>query len=452
MKTFQDLNAVGESEKDRMDFILSAIGQHKQTEDYRTAENAELYYKHRNPTIMRYQKIVRNLLGQPVVDALSANHKLASNWFFYFTTQAVQYLLGNGVTFEDETAKEKFGKGFDGKLQKLATYAKTSGVSFAFFNVDRIDVFKLTEFVPLYDEETGALSAGIRFWQVDEEKPLRATLYEPDGYTEYIRHKGKDMEVKQEKRKYKERVYQNEIQTEILDGENYPGFPIIPLFNVNRQSDLVGNRGTIDAYDLMVSKLVNNVSEGDLVYWILKNADGMDDMDDVQFLERLRTIGVAHVRQDGEVEAHKVEAPFEANDNTIDKLKNQLFSDFMALNVEQIQAGNVTATQIKAAYEPLNQKTDLFEFEVIDFIHRLSELAGVEDEPSFKRSVIANQTEETNMVLASSTYLDDETVLDKLPFITTDEKKKILERKDAEDLERMTPGNPADPTEDPVEE
>ena len=452
MKTFQDLTAVGESEKDRMDFILSSISQHKQTEDYQTAKNAELYYKQRNPTIMRYQKILRNLLGQPVVDTFSANHKIASNWFFYFTTQAVQYLLGNGVTFENENKKEKFGKGFDGKLQKLATYAKTGGVAFAFFNVDRIDVFKLTEFVPLYDEETGALSAGIRFWQVDEEKPLRATLYESDGYTEYIRRKGKDMEVKQEKRKYKERVYQNEIQTEILDGENYHGFPIIPLFNVNRQSDLVGNRGTIDAYDLMVSKLVNNVSEGDLVYWILKNADGMDDMDDVQFLERLRTIGVAHVRQDGEVEAHRVEAPFEANDNTIDKLKNQLFSDFMALNVERIQAGNVTATQIKAAYEPLNQKTDLFEFEVIDFIHRLGELAGVEDEPSFKRSVIANQTEETNMVLASSTYLDDETVLDKLPFITPDEKKKILERKDAEDLNRMTPSDPADPPEDPVEE
>lgn len=452
MKTFQDLTDVGQDERNRMDFVRSAINEHKQSEEYKVAESAQLYYEHKNPTIMRYQKIVYNLLGRPVVDAFSANHKLAANWFFYFTTQAVQYLLGNGVTFEEESVKEKFGKNFDGKLQKLATYAKVGGTAFAFFNVDRVDVFKLTEFVPIYDEETGALSAGIRFWQIDDSKPLRATLYEQDGYTEYIQRKGEDMEVHQDKRAYKERVYRNEIQTEILDGENYPGFPIIPLYNVNRQSDLVGNRGTLDAYDLMVSKLVNNVSEGDLVYWILKNADGMDDMDDVQFLERLRTIGVAHVRQDGEVEAHRVEAPFEANDSTIDRLKNQLFTDFMALNVEQIQAGNVTATQIKAAYEPLNQKTDLFEYEVIDFIHRLGELAGVDAEPTFKRSVIANQTEETNMVLAAAPYLDDETVLDKLPFITPDEKKTILERKDAEDLTRMTPPVEKEPTEDPVEE
>ena len=447
MKTYQDLIAVGENEKDRMDFVLSAIAEHKQTDGYKTAKAADLYYRHQNPTIMRYQKIVRNLLGQPVVDAFAANHKIASNWFFYFTTQAVQYLLGNGVTFEQDSTKDQLGKNFDGKLQKLATAAKTGGVAFAFFNVDRIDTFELTEFAPLYDEENGALTAGVRFWQVDEEKPLRATLYEPDGYTEYIRRKGEDIQVRQEKRPYKERVYQNEIQTEVLDGENYPSFPIIPLYNVNRQSDLVGNRGTIDAYDLMISKLVNNVSEGDLIYWVLKNADGMDDVDDVQFLERLRTIGVAHVRQDGEVEAHKVEAPFEANGDTIDRLKAQLFADFMALNVEQIQAGNVTATQIRAAYEPLNQKTDLFEYEVIDFIYRLCALAGMDDEPSFKRSVIASQTEETNMILAAAPYLDDETILDKFPFITPDEKDKIIKRKAAEDLDRMN--NPVD---NPVEE
>lgn len=447
MTTFQDLIAVGESDRARMDFVLSAIDKHKRSEDYQTAKNAELYYKHQNPTIMRYQKIVRNLLGQPVVDAFSANHKIASNWFFYFTTQAVQYLLGNGVTFNNEATKGKFDKNFDGKLQKLATAAKIGGIAFAFFDTNRIVVFEVTEFVPLYDEENGALTAGIRFWQVDDEKPLRATLYEPDGYTEYIRYKGKDMEVKQKKRKYKERVYRNAIQTEILDGENYPGFPIIPLHNVNRQSDLVGNRGTIDAYDLMVSKLVNNVSEGDLVYWILKNADGMDDMDDVQFLERLRTIGVAHVRQDGEVEAHKVEAPFEANDATAEKLKNLLFSDFMALNVERIQADNVTATQIKAAYEPLNQKTDLFEYEVIDFINRLCELIGVEDEPSFKRSVIANQSEEAQMVMMELPVIGEDAALDLLPNITPEMAEQIRENLAAEDAKRFN-----DPTENPLEE
>jgi hypothetical protein len=40
-------------------------------------------------------------------------------------------------------------------------------------------------FAPLYDEEDGALKAGVRFWQVDGQKPLRATMFEMDGFSEY---------------------------------------------------------------------------------------------------------------------------------------------------------------------------------------------------------------------------------------------------------------------------
>ena len=41
MKTYQDLLDIGENEKDRMDFVLSAIQGHKQSEDYKFAESSE---------------------------------------------------------------------------------------------------------------------------------------------------------------------------------------------------------------------------------------------------------------------------------------------------------------------------------------------------------------------------------------------------------------------------
>ena len=97
-------------------------------------------------------------------------------------------------------------------------------------------MFDFQEFVPLYDEENGALKAGIRFWQVAPDKPLRATLYEMDGFTEYFQPKNKDMEVMQDKRSYKLIVSKAEVGgTEIYDGGNYPSFPIVPLKN-NRHS------------------------------------------------------------------------------------------------------------------------------------------------------------------------------------------------------------------------
>ena len=439
--TYNDLLDIGENERDRMEFVLKAIAEHKRTADYLTAVDAELYYKHQNPTIMRFQKWVYNQFGQKVPDIWSANNKIASNWYNYFTTQAVSYLLGNGVTFKTEANKKKLGKDFDKKVQDIATHAKNGGVAFGFWNLDHLECFDLTEFVPLYDEDDGGLKAGIRFWQIDDQKPLRATLYELDGYTDYIKRKDKDVEVLTEKRKYTETKVSNAVEGDIiLDGENYPGFPIVPLWNVNRQSDLVGNRGTIDAYDLMVSGLINNVSDGEFIYWILKNCGGMDAVDDAKFIEQLKLTHTAHADGDdgASVEAHNVSVEFEATAEALDRLTEQLYADFMALKVQDLSAGNKTATEITAAYDPINQKTDQFEYCVTEFINGILTLAGIDDEPTYTRSQMSNQSELLEMVLQCAEYLDDEYVTTKILTLLGDSDKveMVLQRKDAEAADR----------------
>ena len=424
-----------------MEFVLSAIREHKASKDYAIAADAELYYKHQNPTIMRYQKFVYNQFGQKVPDVWSPNNKIASNWYNYFTTQAVSYLLGNGVTFKTEANKKKLGKDFDKRLQDIATHAKNGGVAFGFWNLDHLECFDLTEFVPMYDEDDGGLKAGIRFWQIDDQKPLRATLYELDGYTDYIKRKDKEIEVFADKRPYTETKVSNAVEGDIiLDGENYHGFPIVPLWNVNRQSDLVGNRGTIDAYDLMVSGLINNVSDGEFIYWILKNCDGMTPLDDAKFLEQLKLTHVGHANGDdgASVDAHNVTVEFEATAEALDRLTEQLYADFMALKVQDLSAGNKTATEITAAYEPINQKTDQFEHCVTEFINGILALAGIEDEPTYTRSQMSNQSELLEMVLQCAEYLDDEYVTTKILTLLgdADKAKEVLKRKDAEAADR----------------
>ena len=468
--TYNDLTDIGQNEQQRMEFVLSAIREHKGSDLYKTAYDAELYYKHQNTTIMRFQKFVHNQFGQKVPDIWSANNKIASNWYNYFTTQAVSYLLGNGVTFKNDANKKKLGKDFDKKVQDCATAAKNGGIGFGFWNYDHLEVFKLTEFVPLYDEDDGGLKAGIRFWQIDDHKPLRATLYELDGYTDYIKRKDKDIEVLVEKRKYTQTKVSNAVEGDIiLDGENYPGFPIVPLWNVNRQSDLVGNRGTIDAYDLMVSGLINNVSDGEFIYWILKNCGGMDAVDDAKFIEQLKLTRVAHADGDdgAGVEAHNVSVEFEASAEALDRLTAQLYHDFMALKVEDVSAGSVTATQIVAAYEPINQKTDQFEYQVTEFINGVLALAGIEDEPTYTRSQMSNQSEMLEMVLQCAEYLDDEYVTTKILTLLGDSDKvqEVLKRKDAEaadrykqqeaeleELRKQQQNQPNEDEENPVEE
>lgn len=426
-----------------MDFIRQAINDHKGSDAYKLAVDAEKYYEGENPTINNYEKILYDLQGKAHADMYTANHKIASKFFGMAVDQECSYLLGNGVTFEQDETKDRLGGSFDQDMMEAGTNALVAGVSFGLWDLDHIQVFRLTEFVPLYDEENGALMAGIRWWQVTPDKPLRATLYEMDGFTEYFQAKDKDMEVLSPKRGYVRITKHDDGNgTEIYDGENYPGFPIVPLKNGRSgKSELNGRRNTIDALDLATSNMVNNVDEGNLIYWVLTNCGGMDDLDDVKFVERLKMLHVAHADGDDGVkaEAHTIEAPYNGTNTTIDMLKKKLYEDFQAFDASAVSAGNQTATAIKACYVPLDLKVDKFEASVTRFISGILELAGIDDKPSYTRNQIVNKNEEIQSVLLGASYFDDEYITKKLLTILgdADQYDEMMKRKDAEAMERL---------------
>ena len=440
MKTYQDFLEVAEkSDRERMEFVLSAINNHKDSDLYKQAVIAKEYDAHRNVTIANFQKLLYTLNGKVIPDNYSPNYKLRSNFFANFVTQETQYLLGNGVTLKKEENKAKLGAGFDTRLQDAAHDALVGGVSYGFWNLDHLEVFDVTEFVPLLDEENGALRAGIRFWQVCTSKPLRATLFEPDGFTQYIRRSGEEMMVLEPKRGYVAVEATSEIDgTELLAYQNYPGFPIIPMYgNRAKQSELVGQREAIDCYDLIKSGFANTVDDASVIYWTISNAGGMDEIDMARFKESMRRIGVGLVDDDGaKAEAHTLTIPVEAREALLSRISDDLYRDFQMLDVTKLQGGQKTATEITAAYQSMDNKVDQFEYCVIDFLQALFEIVGIEDEPSFTRSKVTNQLEQTQMVLLAANYLDDETILNKLPWLTQEEVAEILKRKAAEDIER----------------
>lgn len=435
--------AVGENEQARIEFVRSTINEHRESTAYKTAVDAAAYYDGLNPTINRYEKIIYDMQGRSHTDMWTANHKLASRFFGLAVDQEISYLLGNGITFAEKDTPNKLCPDFDQEVMDAAREAKIAGVSFGFWDLTHLRVFSLLEFVPLYDEEDGAMKAGIRFWQVAQDKPLRATLYELDGFTEYFQPKNKDMSVLQEKRSYKLVICKAEVgETEIYDGGNYPSFPIVPLKNNKRcLSEIVGKRNTIDALDLASSNMVNNVDEGNLIYWVLSNCNGMDDLDDAKFVERLKTTHVAHANgEDGaKVESKTIEAPYEGTSSTIDMLKKKLYEDFLAFDSSAISTtSNQSATAIKASYIPLDLKTDKFEAEVTRFIVEILRIAGIDDKPSYTRSQIINKLEEIQALLMGAAYYDDEYITKKLLTINgdIDQYEDMAKRKAAEAIDR----------------
>ncbi len=440
MKTYQDFLEVAEkSDRDRMEFVLSAINDHKNSDLYQQAKIAREYDEHRNVTIITVQKLLYTLSGKAIPDNYSANYKLRSAFFPIFMRQETQYLLSNGVILKNAENKKRLGRKFDNQIQDLARSALVGGVAYGFWNLDHLEVFTALELVPLLDEENGSLRAGIRFWQVAANKPLRATLYEPDGFTQFIRRSGKEMEILAPKRGYISVEASSEVDgTEILEYQNYPGFPIIPMYgNRARQSELVGQREAIDCYDLIKSGFADTVDEASIIYWTISNAGGMDEIDMARFKETMRRIGVGLVDDDGaKAEAHTLTIPVEAREALLSRLSDDLYRDFQMLDTTKIQGGQKTATEITAAYQQMDNKVDEFEYCVGDFLYQLFALIGIDDEPTFTRSKIVNQLEQTQMVLLAASYLDDETILSKLPWLTQEEATEIMRRKSAEEVSR----------------
>jgi len=445
MLTYEDFLKCGDDEERRKAFVLTAIKRHESDPRFQYAADAQLYYDGENPTINRYEKIIYDLTGRAHVDMWTANHKIASKIYKRVTNQEVAYLLGNGVRFSEKDTKKRLGKMFDKRVMQAALYARIAGEAYGFWNNDHLEIFRLREYVPLPGEETGLHMAGIRFWRLAQDRPLRVTLFEMDGYTDYIQRKGEDMSILSKKRPYKVIVSRTKAEGEqVIGSGNYDGFPIVPIYaNEEHKSSLNGNRNTIDALDIARSGMVNNVSEGALIYWILTNCQGMDDLDDAQFIERLKTMHVAHANGDAgaKAEAHTIEAPVDSSKITIDELKAGLNEDFQSFDYKSASAvAGQTATGILLAQADLDLKCDIeIEPQVTEFIVNILSLAGIDDEPTYNRNRFINKLEETQSLIMQAPYLDDEYITKAILAINGDIDMfdDLMKRKVAENATRL---------------
>lgn len=458
MITFQDFQAA----KDVAKFIGNAIAAYKRTDGYKLALDANNYERQQNTAIMNFVRKVYDITGVSAPDFASPNNRISSNFFHRLTTQRCSYSLGNGVSFagkketrrEDSTlqvtdpTKDTLGPLFDDALFLTAYYAVQHSRAYCFDNGGEYYVFPMTEFMPLQDETTGQIRAGIRFWSLDwGKRPIIVDLYEEDGYSRYRTAKGKyglgALELVQEKRHYIESVQVSEVDGEqVVGGTDYPALPIAVMYgNRNRQSALVGMKANIDAYDLVHSGFANDLAECAQMYWIISNAQGMREDDIKKLRDRLLMQHMAVVdRTNSDITPYAQEIPYNAREACLNRIKDSIYRDFGALDVSQISSAARTATEINAAYQPMDEEADAFEYQVNAFIQQILYLHGIEDTPIFSRNRIQNQKEETEMIMAAADKLDDETLLRKLPFVTVDEVDGILARRDQQVAGTFTMG------------
>lgn len=455
MYTYQDFE--NDIKEDKAAAVGKAIREHQQSDLYSTAKIADEYDHHRNVTINNYVRTIFSAFGEEIDDFTASNNKIASNFFRRLNTQRCVYSLGNGVSFtkhiekytdEDgierlvDRTKERLGNRFDADLKKTGYLALIHGVCFGFWNVDRLHVFPITEFAPLWDEETGVLRAGVRFWQVDRKKPMMATLYEENGYTRYKSDSGNESGFEAIDRR--PQAYRKLTARTVADGDyvigemNYGSLPIVPLWGSDlHQSTLVGMQEAIDSFDLIRSGFANDLSDCTQIYWILENYGGMKMEDLIQLRDKMRiTHFIPSDTDNGKITPYTQEIPYEARKAYLDDIRAGIYEDFGGLDVHAVQAGS-TNDHITAAYQPMDENADEYEYQLIEFVQQILSLLNIEDTPIFVRNRISNESERTTMVLAAADYLDEETILRKLPFITIDEVPDILKRLEIENMARL---------------
>lgn len=454
MRTYQDLQACS-TDEEKINFIKMAIAEHESSEKFVIGQDAGYFYRHVDRELEYIRQMVYDRDGN-AYNSEKSNHKLVSNMFFIFCTQLIAYQLGNGVSFDNPKVKEALGgSDFDFELQKVLAYAFCDGESYGFVGENGITPLcyacKLDNnepfLVPLYDEDNGDLKAAVRYWRLDTDKPLRVTLYEQDGFTEYKEDKNGSLAVLESKKSYgKNRTISSKAEG-IIKQENEtsnPAFPIVKMPYINNQSELVGNKSTLFAYDVVYSGLVNGV-DMNTVYWIIKNADGMSKKEDLQFVADIIRNNVIHEVEDVEIRKEEISFNHAAFENVLAVLRDKLYTDFMAVDVQRQVTGNVTTVEIKAAYQNLNLKCDMIEKYLSDFIRGCLKVKGFdENEPfHFKRPNDINVTEYATMLVQIAPFLGEESTLKLLceTLGIIDEYEEIKEKREAEAMSQVDMGD-----------
>lgn len=445
--TYNDLQKICD-ENEKIRFILGVISEHENSEIYRNGAVSGLFYRGYDPDLEAIKKVVYDREGNAHIDTVSPNHKLTSNLYHLFINQLVSYELGNGVSFDNlELKKSLGGAEFDYILQQILIYSANDGEAYGLVTEDGVvplcRACKVNGdeplFVPLKDEDDGQLKAGVRYWRLAVDKPLRVTLYEADGWTEYKEAEDGNLQIYRQKTPYRVRRVSNKIEGEIsVSGENYSDFPIIPMGFINNQSSIVGNRSKLFAYDVVLSGMVNCV-DMNTVYWTLRNAEGMSPQDDLNLVADMIYRRIIHTPEDVELKKEEISTNHGAFSDVLEVLRRQLFTDFQAVDTESVSSRNVTTVEIRSAYENLNLKCDEIERYISAFIRGCLKVKGFDqNEPfHFKRPNNINELEYVTKIADISEKIGEETALKLIceALGLTDEYEKILEKKNMQNAQ-----------------
>lgn len=427
--------------------LRDIVKKYKASDDFARALEADKYFEADETKVSKKVILKANAVETKTEDGRKktlvkravCGNQIRSSFFSRFVIQQNQFLLGHGVTLDNEETKKRLGVGFDKSLERIGEKALLHGVCWGYWNKDHIEVIpacsgELSGFVALLDERTSQPRVGVQFWQLNNSRPMYVRLFEEDGVSEYESADKGELVISAEKRAYLQTVSISPTgEREIVGGENYSSLPIVPFFASElKKSELTPAIKTkIDLYDIISSDFGDNLEQANDVYWVLNNFGGTSTevLETIQKINELKAVvNVSDgAGNNSTAVPHAFEVPYEARRIALELLEKALYSDYMALNVNELTGGSLTNVAIQAAMTNINLKADRYEWQAFSFVQGVLRLIGVEtEEITFKRQTIANRSEIVQDIATMREDIDQETALKLNPYIMQEEIEQII--------------------------
>lgn len=393
-----------------------------------------LRYYEADHDIRNYRVFFIDADGNLQEDTTKSNIKISHPFFTELVDQEVQYMLSGkeGFVKSDNPDLQDYlneyfndNEDFMAELYEVITGCISKGFEYAYAykNAEGKTAFQCADsmgVVEVREKETDDGCAYVIYWYIDrigkDNKKIKRIQVWSDKEVAFFMQEDNGSIVQDENVKPNPRphITYKKPNDEATYYDSYGLIPFFRLDNCKKQfSGLKPIKALIDDYDLMSCGLSNNIQDTNEALYVVKGFQG-DNLDELMVnIKAKKHIGVD---DDGGVEIHTVDIPYQARQTKLDLDEKNIFRFGMGVNTEGLKDTSATTSiAIKSAYSLLDLKVNKLEIRLKQFMRKLLKvvLAEINNENKtdfqqkdvdfdFQREIITNAQENAQIELTDA--------------------------------------------------
>lgn len=340
--------------------------------------------------ILEFRMFYWNADGELVEDKTRSNAKIPHPFLTELVDQAVQHILSGecGIVNSDDTELQAVldeyindNETFMAELAETITGMQAKGFDYMYAYVgeddklhfENADCLGVVEVEGRFTEDGKDQCIYKYVDRIDKEGNLQFKILVIDDQNTYYYKQQNNGEIVEDEEisinPKPHRVYEKggKLYTK-ADDEGF--LPFWRLDNNKKKTSLLKPvKALIDDYDIMASSLTNNLVDFDTPIHVVKGFQG-DNLDELQ--QNLKTKKLIGVDDDGGVEVHTVDVPYQARVAKLELDEKGIYKFGMGLNLAGLKdTAATTNIAIKAAYSLLELRCSKMIIQIKQFLRKI---------------------------------------------------------------------------------